>query len=135
MGLTVKQRANAEATKVKSDFIQNTKVANGSSRNDHHPRTVSADEADMESSFDPIRDDFMTIRVPRKRPISDNFKTDQNTPEVLKTYAAPLENADSEVEAAIKSSHALYLKIRMQKQMKKRMHDWLHDFSVFAADQ
>ena len=120
---------------MKNDFIQNTEAVNGNNINDHHPRTVSADEADMESSFDPIRDDFMTIRVPRKRPISDNFKTGQNTPEVLKTYAAPLENTDSEVEAAIKSSHALYLKIRMQKQMKKRMHDWLHDFSGFAADQ
>lgn len=91
---------------------------NGNSRNDHHARPVLADEADVEFSFDPIRDDFMTIRVPRKQHISDNFIIDQDNPEVLKTCAVPKANANNEVEVVSESSHAGYLKIRMQKQKK-----------------
>ena len=108
---------------------------NGNSRNDHHARTVLANDADVESSFDPIRDDFMTIRVPRKQHISDDFIIDQDNPEVLKTCAAPTANANNEVEVVSDSSHAGDLKIRMQKQMKKKMHNRLHDFSELAADR
>jgi len=120
---------------VKNEFIQNTEAVNGNSRIDHHARTVSADEADVEFSFDPIRDDFMTIRVPRKQHISDDFIIDQDNPEVLKTCAAPIANANNEVEVVSESSHVGYLKIRMQKQMKKKMHNRLHDFSELAADR
>lgn len=103
---------------MKNRFIQNTEAVNGNSRNDHHARPVLADEADVEFSFDPIRDDFMTIRVPRKQHISDNFIIDQDNPEVLRTGAVPKANANNEVEVVSESSHAGYLKIRMQKQKK-----------------
>ena len=120
---------------MKNKFFQNTEAVNGNSRNDHQARTVLADQADVESSFDPIRDDFMTIRVPRQQHISDDFIIDKDNPEVLKTFAAPIANANNEVEVVSDSSRAGYLKIRMQKQMKKKMHNRLHDFSELAADR
>ena len=120
---------------MKNKFFQNTEPVNGNSRNDHQARTVLADQADVESSFDPIRDDFMTIRVPRQQHISDDFIIDKDNPEVLKTFAAPIANANNELEVVSDSSRAGYLKIRMQKQMKKKMHNRLHDFSELAADR
>lgn len=86
-------------------------------------------EADEESTFDPIRDDFMTLQEPRMQNISNdlNLGTENSDDAGIDKKVAP----GSEAEALNKMDDARVMKQQIRKRMSKR----LQDFAGSAADQ